>query len=392
MKLAYLVTHPIQYQAPLLRRVASEPDIELHALFMSDFSVRKYFDPGFGKEIKWDVPLTDGYDHEFLPRTTENEKNIADIRNTGLEKILVRERFDAIWSHGYAHRTSMRALFIAKRRGIRTLIRAESQPFGVVREGLKGSLKDKVVPLVLKLGDAFLTVGSLTREYYLSHGVPAEKMFSVPYAIENGRFHDQAIAAAAGREEFRAELGLAPGRPVILYASKLTGRKKIMDLFEAFRKLTDRQPKPYLVIVGDGEDRAQLEEAIAKSGLRDDVKTVGFQNQTVLPRYFDLCDIFVLPSAREQWGLVVNEVMCANRAVVVSNEVGCGPDLIQDGVNGRIFPVGDVSALAEALWDVVKDPQRCRAMGDKSWDIISKWDFEADVAGIRAALRLPART
>ena len=67
VRLAYLVSHPIQYQAPLLRRIAQEPDIDLTVFFGSDFSVRDYEDKGFGVGVKWDVPLLDGYRHEFLP-------------------------------------------------------------------------------------------------------------------------------------------------------------------------------------------------------------------------------------------------------------------------------------------------------------------------------------
>src|SRR3984957_18655808 len=67
VRLAHLVSHPIQYQAPLLRRIAQEPDIDLTVFFGSDFSVRGYQDEGFGVDIKWDVPLLDGYRYEFLP-------------------------------------------------------------------------------------------------------------------------------------------------------------------------------------------------------------------------------------------------------------------------------------------------------------------------------------
>ena len=67
LRLGYLVSHPIQYQAPLLRRIAQEPDIELQVMFGSDFSVRGYRDEGFGAEVAWDVPLLEGYSSEFLP-------------------------------------------------------------------------------------------------------------------------------------------------------------------------------------------------------------------------------------------------------------------------------------------------------------------------------------
>src|ERR1700748_2081398 len=72
VRLAYVVSHPIQYQAPLLRRIAREPDIDLTVLFGSDFSIRGYKDQGFGVEVTWDVPLLNGYRSEFLPRLRDN--------------------------------------------------------------------------------------------------------------------------------------------------------------------------------------------------------------------------------------------------------------------------------------------------------------------------------
>src|ERR1700727_2058270 len=74
LRLAYLVSHPIQYQAPLLRRIAKEPDIDLTVFYGSDFSVREYKDKGFGVGVKWGVSLLDGYRYEFLPALREGER------------------------------------------------------------------------------------------------------------------------------------------------------------------------------------------------------------------------------------------------------------------------------------------------------------------------------
>src|SRR5215469_13966387 len=85
VRLAYLVSHPIQYQAPLLRRIAREPDIDLTVLFGSDFSVRGYQDQGFGVDIKWDVPLVEGYRHEFLPKLRDgSDVNLLSPLNYGI--------------------------------------------------------------------------------------------------------------------------------------------------------------------------------------------------------------------------------------------------------------------------------------------------------------------
>ena len=150
----------------------------------------------------------------------------------------------------------------------------------------------------------------------------------------------------------------------------------------------DRSSLPYLVIVGDGEERADLE---ARSAGIEGVRFCGFRNQSELPRFFDLASVFVLPSQHEPWGLIVNEVMNAGRAVIISDDVGCGPDLITDGVEGCVFPVGDIGALADALRRVLASDAEAAAMGDRARARIAGWSFEEDVQGLRRALAAVTR-
>ncbi len=99
MRVAYLVSHPIQYQAPLLRRISQEPGIELTVLFGSDYSVRGYRDKGFQAEIKWDVPLLEGYRYEFLPALRDIGFNAATspISRGMLKRLRVEPGFDLLW-------------------------------------------------------------------------------------------------------------------------------------------------------------------------------------------------------------------------------------------------------------------------------------------------------
>jgi glycosyltransferase involved in cell wall biosynthesis len=93
-----------------------------------------------------------------------------------------------------------------------------------------------------------------------------------------------------------------------------------------------------------------------------------------------------LPSRHEPWGLIVNEVMNAGRAVIVTDDVGSYPDLITNGVEGFVYPVGDVGALTEALRKVVDTPGLAEEMGENALARISGWGFEQDVAGLRQAV------
>ena len=208
----------------------------------------------------------------------------------------------------------------------------------------------------------------------------------MPYAVDNINF--QTAATSASRVELLSALGLRLDRPVILFASKLQARKRPGDLWEAYTRLSPdgvNEPWPYLIFAGEGEQRAELEAAVAKRRWNS-VRFVGFQNQTKIPAYYAAADVFVLPSEREPWGLVVNEAMNAGKALIVSDEVGAGRDLIHDGVNGYVVPVGDLKTLAARLRQITGDPALSAAMGASSLRKISTWDFEADVAGLHKAL------
>ncbi|RJQ48206.1 MAG: glycosyltransferase family 1 protein [Gammaproteobacteria bacterium] len=387
-RLAYLVSHPIQYQAPLLRLISAEPDIDLTVFFCSDLSAREYHDKGFGAPVRWDVPLLDGYRHEFLPAVGGTDQlSFWRPLNYGLALRLVEGRFGALWIHGWAHWSHLQAVASAKKSGIKVLMRGESG-LHLKAQGVKQMIRRGMMRYLAANVDGFLTIGTRNREYYRHYGVPPQRLFPVPYAVDDTFFRERAADAGASQGALRTSLGIEPGRPVILYASKMTDRKCPGDLLEAYLRLSpdgQREPHPYLLFIGDGELRPQLEARAAQTGWGS-IRFLGFKNQTELPRYYDLCDVFVLPSLQEPWGLVINEVMNAARAVIVSDEVGCWPDLVRPGENGYVFKAGDIDDLRNALAAALENSERTSAMGQRSLEIIGRWGFREDIAGLRQAL------
>lgn len=390
VRLAYLVSHPIQYQAPLLRRIAREPDIDLTVLFGSDFSVRGYQDEGFGVEVAWDVPLLEGYRSEFLPRLRDNGtvSALSPISRGILRRLQNPDgspAFDALWVHGYASVNALHAILAANALGIPVLLRAESWLADRPRSLSTLAAKRLFFHLLRPAISATLPIGSRNRDYWTYYFGPDMPQFLMPYAVENAYFTRHAAAADTGK--LREELQLAPGRPVILFASKLQPRKHADHLIEAYARLcaTSPNPVPYLLIVGDGEERNRLETRARELNL-EGVRFLGFRNQSELPAFFALADVFVLPSRHEPWGLIVNEAMAAGCAVVVSDEVGSHTDLITDGVDGFVFPVGNIQSLATSLARVLSSPEEAQRMGDAARARIAAWDFEADVRGLRQAL------
>ena len=127
-RIAYLVSHPIQYQAPLLRLLASDPQIDLTVFFLSDFSLNAYQDQGFGTEVSWGIPLLEGYKSVVLPALGGNSLHPPILPfSHGLERHLRAGRFDALWLHGYTHPVNLRALIVAKQLGMK-VFRAFGRP------------------------------------------------------------------------------------------------------------------------------------------------------------------------------------------------------------------------------------------------------------------------
>jgi glycosyltransferase involved in cell wall biosynthesis len=388
IRLAYLLTHPVQYQAPLLRRIAAEPGIDLTVFFCSDFSLKKFYDPEFAREIEWDVPLVAGYRYEFLP-AIGGAKHVSFWRpfNYGLSSRL-RGSFDVLWIHGYARWFSWVGILMAKMQGIKVLIRDDATLISLPRTLIRRALKRVFFTILQIFCDGFLAVGSLNRKYYHYYGINDDRIFLVPWTVDNAFFRAKAQEASARLEELRNSLGLEEGRPIILFAGKLSARKRPGDLLEAYIQLSpDRktEPVPYLLFIGEGDQRQALENRAGDTGW-DSIKFLGFKNQTELPAYFKLCQVFVLPSVHEPWGLVVNEVMNAGRAVIVSDQVGCGPDLVRPGENGFIVQAGDIASLAAAIQEILENQEKCRLMGRRSLDIIEKWSFEEDIQGLKKAV------
>jgi glycosyltransferase involved in cell wall biosynthesis len=398
VRLAYLVSHPIQYQAPLLRRISTEPDIDLTVLFGSDFSLRGYKDDGFGVEVKWDVPLLEGYKYKFLAslRDTGGVSPISPISH-GIYRALRNQdgspAYDALWVHGYASVNSLQGIIAANALGIPVLLRADIWLADRARTPLKLMLKDLFLKL-LKMGiTATLPIGSLNAAYWRHYFGKDFPQFLMPYAVDNRYFAELAAAAAPHEADLRAELKLEPGRQVILFASKLQTRKHADHLVEAYRAFVENRPRaevPYLVIVGDGEERVNLETYCTAKKM-EDVRFAGFRNQSELPRFFQMSDVFVLPARHEPWGLIVNEAMAAGCPVIVSTDVGAHADLVTHGVEGCVFPVGNVAALTEALRSVFATSEVPARMGESARRRMKNWTFDHDVRALKQALAFATR-
>ena len=352
-RLAVIVSHPIQYFVPLYRRLAASEDVDLRVFFTWHSGQAPVRDPGFARDVRWDIPLTAGYAFEPVPNTSHDPgtHHFWGLQNPSLVERVVAWRPDAAVVHGWASLSHLQALRSLPRRGIPTLLRGDSHLLDAVRSGLGWRGKKALLSRIFSWPTGFLVVGQANRAYYQAFGVAEDRLFACPHSIDVGRFAEPSAWLEAEAARWRQGLGIAPDRPVVLYAGKFERRKRVTELLRA--ALANEQSNAIVVLVGSGETQREI-DAIA-SAHPQRIRVLPFQNQSRMPVVYRLGDLFVLPSSHgESWGLAVNEALASGRPVLVSDRVGCAVDVV-DETCGRIFAYDEPTSLMRALCEMTRD-------------------------------------
>jgi glycosyltransferase involved in cell wall biosynthesis len=330
--------------------------------------------------------LLEGYEHRFLANRARRPDvdHFFGIDVPELAGEWEREGFDAALVLGWQSRGHLQAMRAARRLGIPCLVRGDShlgmRPPSSLRAALRRLLwlpaREMIYRRMFAAIDGFLAVGKRNADFYAHFGVPAERIWLAPHCVDNTQFDLAAERGARVRAEHRTRLGVGD-EVVFASVAKLLPRKRPYDLLDAFARLAASGIKAHLAFVGDGPERAGLEHRVTALGLADRVTIVGFVNQREIPSWLAAADCLVLPSdSLETWGLAVNEAMAAGLPVIVSDAVGCAPDLVVEGVNGYTFPLGDVEALHDRLSRVASATLAQRtAMGAASKGLIASCTF-----------------
>jgi glycosyltransferase involved in cell wall biosynthesis len=376
-RLAVLTSHPIQYYAPLFRELTKI--VDLHVFFAHRATPEQQAAAGFGSAFDWDVDLTSGYAHSFL-QNVARDPSAARFSGCDTPEIgarLAEGRFDAVLTLGWHLKSLVQGTLAAKRQGLPVMVRGDSQLDGR-RSLLKRAAKAVCYPPLLRLFDAALYVGERNRAYYRRYGYPESRLFFSPHCVDTGWFAARAMPEA--RQRLRGALGLGEDDRAVLFAGKLVAFKRPLDVVESCALLRGAGAPVHLVVAGSGALEQQMRERAATLDLP--AHFLGFRNQTEMPETYAAADVLVLPSdGRETWGLVVNEALACGTPVVVSDKVGCAPDLAANG-GGLTFPVGDVAALSRSVQQLVAEPERARAAVETS----AAYSLPAAATGVMTAL------
>lgn len=313
------------------------------AIYGSDFSVAGYLDTGFNARFSWDTDLLSGYSSMFLSRTSGKDTPMT------LSDALGKVAPDAVLLTGYSPRFHQQAFYQAWKLGRPILFRGETNDHLRPRNPVKSGLRRIALRELYRRCSQLLYVGRYSQEHFKNLDCPGQKLVFSPYCVDESSFECSEPDRARLRAEAREELQVGASQTLLLASGKLIPRKSPHMLLEAAKALQTRgKGEMAVVFLGDGEMAGRLKQQAAETPAVE-ARFLGFKNQTQLSRYYHAADLLVLPSLEETWGLVVNEALLHGLPTVVSDRVGCGPDLVRSGITGEVFEAGSATSLAAAV-------------------------------------------
>src|SRR5215470_1355513 len=253
LRLLAIATHPVQYMAPIFRRMAKHPRVELRVAYCSMRGAEAGHDPEFDREVKWDVPLLDGYEWIHIPNKGSGDETFWGFNNPGLKEIIHDGKFDAvICLTGYVRASFWIARRAAKKARAAFLFGADATTLDA-RDGKtwKKWFKRITWPYIFGLADQVVVPSTGTHDLMRSLGIPEERITLTPYSVDNDWWMEQAERVDRNLE--RGKLGFKENESAILFCAKLQPWKKPLDLLQAYAKT--RVPGSKLIFAGDGPQR-----------------------------------------------------------------------------------------------------------------------------------------
>jgi glycosyltransferase involved in cell wall biosynthesis len=377
-KIAYITSLPTPYRTPLLERISKWPDVELKTFYCSVSAPSRDWELNLGKTSEFS---------EILSGITINVpfSNIETKINPSIWRKLKDGRFDVLIISGYNNLTMIIATLWSLSHNIPYILNSESQ-FLNKRKFWKNILKSFLVKPIISKASAYLPTGKFAEEYFIHYGAEPAKIFYFPNSPDVDFFIRESDKWKKNKQELKNKMGIEK-EFTILYIGRLIKIKGLFTLLKAFKTVKRNFNNVSLLLAGNGVLKKDLEEFALNNEIKD-VCFPGFIQPEDLPKYYACSDIFILPSVKEAWGVVVNEAMASGLPVVLSDKVGARGNLLEEGENGFCFESGNHDVLARILNSMLLNPEGLTKMGKRSREIIKKHDYSYCEENLKNALKV----
>ncbi len=367
----YILTHPIQYQSPLIAYLSKK--LKIHVLYRSNISTKKHFESTFNRKIIISSNLLKDYKYSYLNKIGPNKVSLFYPITTDFIKNIFTKDTKIIWIHGIKYWYNIILIILSKLFRKKVFVRDEYNNLKK-RSPLNLFLNRIFFFIIDKFVDVYLSIGSANTSAYLSNGVSKKKIFLVPYVVDNSYFKKKKINRSK--------------KINVIFSGKLISRKGCDLLLKSIaicNNYKNFKNEFKFTIVGDGVNIKKYIE-YKKINELTNVKFVGFKNQNSIKKYYCKSKILILPSREENWGLVINEAMSARNMIISSDIVGASKDLVRNNYNGYTFINGDYRDLAKKILKVYKKKNNIDRFCNNSFKLISSWTFKECLIGLNKAI------
>lgn len=384
-RLAILATHPIQYHSPWFRALAGTPNIDLEVLYCHEACSSEQSEAGFSVEFHWDTSLLDGYSYKFLTNVARRPavSGFWGLDTPAIADLINQKKYDAVLINGWHYRSAWQAMLACWKSKTPVMVRSDSHLHTTRRLATRAAKKPIYNWFIPRI-DACLPVGTWSQEYFRHYGARDEKVFVVPHSIDDRRFRCQADQLRPQRGELRESLGLDSEAIVFLFVGKFVDQKRPIAFVKAIADAAERCPTVAGLMTGDGPLKRSCEDYV--NDRQASIRFSGFLNQSEIAKAYVVADALIVPSANETWGMVVNEAMTCGLPSLVSDQVGCGPDLIVPDETGAIFQSEQLSELVEQITRYARQPNLLLSMGQQARSKIANYSMDRVVSSTVAAL------
>jgi glycosyltransferase involved in cell wall biosynthesis len=376
MKIALVVSHPIQHFCPQYESFAKIDGVEFKVFFASALGYKKYFDKNFQREVSWANVNLHGFNHTFLNGDVAlpSDKNLD---TPSLDGELASFKPHLLIVYGYFQKFQRRAHRWASGNEVPIAYISDSE-LRQKRSSWKQLLKYFFLKRYFSSISYFLSVGDANEQFYKYYGVSEDRIVRMHFPIDvvfyRKAFQDRDILRKAVREKYN----ISENEIVLAVVGKLVPWKNQDHIIQAMQVLEDKGNIFKLLVIGSGEKQEEWAR-YAKSLKTSQAIFVGFVPPEQLPSYYAACDIYVHPASIEPHSIAISEAIYMGCPIIVSDRSGShGPnDDVQEGANGFVYPFGDINALANAIKNLAENKERRSMLGKYSHEIAERFQNKA---------------
>jgi len=331
---AIIHNHPIHYQHLLFCELAKR-GLDFELLLVAAFSTNRLEAP-VPEDSEYACSIGDAGSYEGA-RPAKTARFIW--------RSLNRIRPSIVIISGYCDAAAWTAWFWASLHGVKKILWSESNVFDHPRHVWRELPKRVFV----KGCDCAHVYGTSSREYLERLGMPRTSIRTKRAVVDTALF--------LNAPETKTRRACDAIR--LLYCGRLSQEKNLSSLIRALAGVRQNKDSPRLrlMLIGSGPLEEALRLQVENLGIASIVDFMGWRRQADLPQFFRDSDVLILPSASEQWGLVVNEAMLSGLPVAVSEQCGCAVDLVKPE-NGWVFSPYDEAGLTALLEKIADTPRQ----------------------------------